>query len=501
MNEQNEKENLGEQEEISQNRQQAPSSDFRQYWSAPGQQRAQAEPPRETVKAAGAPSQNNYAYRPYPQQGYGRPPYPQNNPYQYSATSGWQQDSRYQWNFDEYEQINQRSKGKRKKNRGLVVFAVSLLCVFSVGFVCLSGYSIWQSFTAEEDAQQSFLPYSSQERAASDSEAQASSEAQMAIAGKPHINETVPVNGRMTIPQVAKAVAPSVVGVVQYRNAYLFEPAGVGSGIIMSEDGYIITNAHVVWGADAIQVVLDSGDSFEAKLVGSDTRTDLAVLKIDAKGLSVAQFGDSDELEVGETVVAIGNPTGMELAGSVTRGIISAVNRVVKTSSYSMNFIQTDAAINPGNSGGALVNEFGQVIGINSAKVAEGGYEGIGFAIPITQAKPIIDDLVRNGRVTGRVVLGITARTIDEATAKTYNVPMGLQVIEVQNEDIQRKGVQSRDIITQIDDVRIHGMDDVVAALKEKKAGDVVRLTVFRQIKVSQNSTFEVEVILKEDNG
>lgn len=190
--------------------------------------------------------------------------------------------------------------------------------------------------------------------------------------------------------EIAQKTLPSVAGIVTYQENET-EPLNQGSGLIFSQDGYIITNAHVVSGADGINVVLYNGEQYEGFVVGVDNRTDIAVLKIQAQNLYSAVFGDSEQLQVGEDVVAVGNPGGLELAGSVTRGIVSAVNRPVRTSfssGYTVQCIQTDAAINPGNSGGPLVDSYGRVMGINSSKIATVDYEGIGFSIPSNTVLP-----------------------------------------------------------------------------------------------------------------
>ena len=233
----------------------------------------------------------------------------------------------------------------------------------------------------------------------------------------------------LTVPEIAAKVGPSCVGVINKtkvtpqryydpftgRYYYTSDPnsdelqeQGSGSGIIISTDGYIVTNHHVIDGASEISVILNTGDECVAKLVGADSKSDLAVLKIEKSGLPAATLGNSDELQVGELAVAIGNPLGQELAGSVTAGVISALNRKMTVDNKDYNLVQTDAAINPGNSGGALVNKYGEVIGINTIKLSSTEVEGIGFAIAITEAKPIIDDLMSNGYVSGRPLVGIS---------------------------------------------------------------------------------------------
>ena len=241
------------------------------------------------------------------------------------------------------------------------------------------------------------------------------------------------VSGELTPQEVAKKVIPSVVCIQNYQrsnnNSMFFfgggaqsgdagdevSPASEGSGIIATSDGYIITNAHVVEGASSLKVILSDGTSYEAQLVGSDSITDLAVIKIDATGLQAAEFGSSGDLEVGDSVMAIGNPGGLELSSSVTQGIVSALNRQITNSEtgYTMDCIQTDTAINPGNSGGALVNMYGQVVGINSSKIVAEGYEGLGFAIPIDDAQSVISNLKEYGYVKDRAVLGITGQYLD----------------------------------------------------------------------------------------
>ena len=421
--------------------------------------------------------------------------------YQYGSGGDWQGNggaNRYQWNFAEYDQAVTRKKSR--KNRGLVVFGVSLLCVLSLGLLSITGYSIVKSLSEGDTVAQ--LP-SEAVGDRSVPKASPGGEVTIHIAEKPQVEEPPIVPGeRMTIPQVARMVLPSVVGIVNYQSGQIFEPFTEGSGIIISQDGYIVTKQHVIQNAEAIVVVFSDGTETEAALVGEDARTDLAVIKVDRNDLTPAVLGNSDDLEVGETVIAIGNPGGTDLAGSVTRGIISALNRVVKTPYYSTKYIQTDAAINPGNSGGALCNEFGQVIGINSAKIVAEGYEGISFAIPITEAIPIVEDLIAHGRVIGRVMLGITGEPVSEVIARNRNVPAGVQIISITSEELIRKGAMRGDIITHIDDIRVLDLNDVRTIVESHEAGDVVKLTLYRQTRANANNhTFEIKVALLADTG
>lgn len=320
-------------------------------------------------------------------------------------------------------------------------------------------------------------------------------------------NGTV-VNGKqvLTVPEIANKVGPSCVGVINKakvqpqkyydpfsgRYYYTSDPnsnelieQGSGSGIIISEDGYIVTNQHVIDGATEISVVLNTGDEYTATLVGADERSDLAVLKISAPNLVAAEIGDSETLQAGELAVAIGNPLGQEFAGTVTVGVISAVNRTMTVENKKYNLIQTDAAINPGNSGGALVNQFGEVIGINSVKISTTGVEGIGFAIASNEAKPIIDDLMDKGYVSGRPLVGITAR----ATRS------GLLVGSVsEGSGAAAAGIQPGDLIVKAEGQVVKSVDELNDIRDQKKAGDNLQLTVIRE-----GELLNVTVTLGED--
>lgn len=311
----------------------------------------------------------------------------------------------------------------------------------------------------------------------------------------------------MSDQDIAAKLTPSVVCIQNYQvtQNYGFmqtdtsdssvSPASEGSGIIMSEDGYIITNAHVVEGATSLKVMTSDGETYEAQLVGSDTVTDLAVVKIDATGLTAAEFGSSEDLRVADKVMAIGNPGGHELSSSVTIGYVSALNRAIanNTTGYTMEYIQTDAAINPGNSGGALINEYGQVVGINSAKISATGYEGLGFAIPIDTAQPIISDLIQYGYVKDRAVLGISGQFIDSMTGRFYGLPQGEYVAQLNSSEAQASGLQVGDVITAIDGQQLDSESILRSAILSKKPGDTVTLQVYRS-STQQSATVELKL-------
>ena len=269
---------------------------------------------------------------------------------------------------------------------------------------------------------------------------------------------------------------------------------------MISEDGYIVTNQHVIDGATRLGVTMSDGTTYEATLVGEDTQTDLAVIKIDATGLTPAEFADSGDLQVGDEVMAVGNPGGMQLSSSVTFGYVSALNRPVTNSDtgYTINCIQTDAAINPGNSGGALVDMNGRVVGINSSKISATEYEGLGFAIPSDTVQPIVTDLIDHGYVQDRPMLGITGGFMNAMYAAWYNMPSGFVVQEVTSENAVRSGLQANDVITAIDDTQVVSANTIAAYIADKKPGDTVTLTVYRS---STGESLQIDLVLSENTG
>ena len=257
----------------------------------------------------------------------------------------------------------------------------------------------------------------------------------------------------------------------------------LGTGVILSSDGYVITNAHVIEGCSSAEVVLQDEQVFGALLVGMDAASDLAVLKIDCDGLSPAEFGDSALLEVGDAVVAIGNPLGEELRGTMTDGIISAINRDVNVDGYTMSLLQTTAALNSGNSGGALINDHGQVVGITNLKME--GYdstvEGLGFAIPTTTVKEVVDALIAYGQVENRPTIGITGYTVTAEMAAGFDGPQGVAVQTVrEGSDAQMQGILPGDIIVEANGETITTMEQLQALKDSLSVGDVLSLRIWR---------------------
>ena len=301
------------------------------------------------------------------------------------------------------------------------------------------------------------------------------------------------VSSGMTTAQVAKMVSPSVVVITTEQVVYSQwswygqsqVESGAGSGVIISSDGYILTCAHVVDGASTITVTIDDKD-YTATLVGEDTTSDVAVIKIDATGLTPATVGDSDSLKVGQSVMAVGNPLG-ELGGTVTGGMISALNRSVTiqgtSSTNTMSLIQMDASVSPGNSGGGLFNMNGELIGIVNAKSSSSDAEGLGFAIPINDAIEVAQQLLENGYVTGRPYLGITYLGVEDAqTAAQLGVnAYGVYVVEVvKGGPAERAGLQSGDRIVSIDGTEIASKDDLGTLMQKHAAGDTLNITIAR---------------------
>lgn len=295
---------------------------------------------------------------------------------------------------------------------------------------------------------------------------------------------------------IYKKVNPSVVSVISTTA----EGSGSGSGVIMSKDGYIITNNHVVDGAQSVSVQLSDGTSLDAEIIGTDEQTDLAVIKVTpTSDLTAAEFGDSDELEPGEYAYAIGSPGGVQFANTITGGRISAINRDLTVNDRVMTLIQTDASINNGNSGGALINKYGQVVGITSAKLSGNAFgsatvEGMGFAIPINTAKDIVDELIQNGYVSGRPSIGITGQNVESADGKVS----GVQVYSIDSRaKAASEGLQVGDVITAVDGTPTPDMDKVNELKQDKKAGDKLTLSVYR---ISTGKTLNITITLTDSH-
>lgn len=309
---------------------------------------------------------------------------------------------------------------------------------------------------------------------------------------KPVANPTQ--EGGLSFQEIYQKVNPSTVSITatpaEGESTY-------GSGIIMTESGYIITNCHVIEGAQSLSVTLHDGKVYEATLVGKDAASDLAVLRIFAEGLTAAEFGDSDQVQVGDIAVAIGDPLGQDLRGTMTSGIISAINRDLTIDGREMTLLQTTAALNDGNSGGPLINCYGQVVGINTLKVGSSyrsDVEGLGFAIPVNTAKEIIDQLIAVGYVPGRASLGVEVTVLGYQYRAFYDLPMGLYVMYVaQNSPAWERGLQAGDTIIAIGGEEVKSMEDLNQVLAKYEAGDEVAIIVYRD-----HTLYDGRLVLQE---
>lgn len=306
--------------------------------------------------------------------------------------------------------------------------------------------------------------------------------------------------GRLTTVGVAKVILPSQVQIKVFVDVP-FVPVSTGSGVIISEDGYILTNAHVVDGATQLSVLFYDGSEAEAAVVGVDKKSDLAVVRVDKKGLTPAQFGKSSSLVIGEEIALAGAGGGFE--NTVTYGHVTGLEREINTdyiSSSTILCIQSDAALNPGNSGGALVNMYGQVVGIAVALMNHETYENIGFSIAIDDALPIAEDLIAYGYVTSRTKVGISYLALGDAAASEYGVQSGLCVMSVDPTcDVINAGLKPYDIITEIDGVRTFGAEEIADVLAGKVPGDTIVITVMRKNVTGDVKIFQKEVKLSAD--
>ena len=311
--------------------------------------------------------------------------------------------------------------------------------------------------------------------------APADSDVTMDLHTAPQDLENVPQTGGLSLQEIYERNIPSVVSV----SCTLSSGSASGTGVILSGQGYIVTNAHVIDGAREIRVLLTDGRELDAHLVGTDRVSDLAVLRIQAEGILGAQFGDSETLRVGDTVVAIGDPLGVDLRGTMTDGIVSAINRDVTINGRTMNLIQTNAALNSGNSGGPLINCFGQVVGINTMKISaftdQAGVEGLGFAIPSATVKEVVEQIMDYGYVPGRPTLGISVEALSRFYQHFYRLPAGLYITQVDaGSAAWNAGLQAGDILISIDDEALSGVDDLNRVLCTRSVGDEVTLCVYR---------------------
>lgn len=454
--------------------------------------------------------QNNTGYNqnvpPYQQNMCGQPPYGNSGTYN------------QQYNPQMYAQYPQK-----KTNGGIVALIIVLCSLLAIGFIGMMVYGFSVGIKEDlnndrSDSGNSFrlpnkdstTPFETLPNTSSQGKTHDESDysdkvnkdySGMKLESNPKDTKT---NDSYTAAKASEKVSDSVVGILCYSGdvpdqADTTTASSQGSGIIFSQDGYVITNAHVIGNsktAYAIRVVTSDGKVYKAGVVGYDSRTDIAVLKMDdAKGLTPATFGDSSQLEVGQDIIVVGNPGGLDYQNTTTKGVISALDRKLSTSSLT-KYIQTDAAINPGNSGGPLVNYYGQVVGITTSKIVSETYEGMGFAIPSQTVKNIVDTLVKNGYVEGRVKIGISGIAVTSEQASNYNIPQGIYVQSiVSGGPCDGTDLKQGDVITEVDGETITSFADVYAILETHKPGDKIKVKYYS----SSSGDGEVEITLQED--
>ncbi len=397
------------------------------------------------------------------------------------------------------------------RNRGGAFALLLILVIFLCGIVTLLGIlnvRLFQQLSRQEQEENlsiSFIPETSAATEpfltevveATNPTVLTQEDVHIDLHNSPESIENIPQEGGLPLQEIYEKNIVSVVSIsCQSRLG-----AAAGTGVILTADGYIVTNAHVIEDAYSISVRLTDDRELEAVLVGKDEVTDLAVLHIESSDLSPAEFGDSEKLRVGDSVVAIGDPLGVELRGTYTNGIISAINRDVDVDGRAMTLIQTNAALNSGNSGGPLINCYGQVIGINTMKISafsdKAGVEGIGFAIPSTTVKEIVDQIINQGYVSGRPSLGITGESLPFFYQHYYRMPAGLYITEVDRDSFAAEcGIEDGDILTGINGIQITNMDELNAILFEHAVGDTVTVTIYRAGQIAS-----VELELTEDKG
>ena len=388
---------------------------------------------------------------------------------------------------------------KPPKKSGCLFAGILIFLIFAIGIIsCLGLINIrlWRNIDVSEPNETVSIVVSDPEEETTQA-TYSHEDPSIVIADSPISYENIPQEGGLSLQDIYEKVIDAVVSIsctVPGGNA-------TGTGVILSTDGYIVTNAHVVEDARTIQVILTDGRTLDATLIGADRISDLAVLDIKADNLVAAQLGDSSVLRVGDVVVAIGDPLGIAFRGTMTDGIVSAINRNVTVDGRVMNLIQTNAALNSGNSGGPLINCYGQVIGINTMKIGDSvssaGVEGLGFAIPSATVSHIVNQLLEQGYVSGRPSLGISGESISRVHQMYYRLPNGLLINYVEpGSSADRVGIKIGDVLLQVNNTSVSSNDELETALYSYAPGDTVDLVIYRNGK-----QYSVSVTLGEAKG
>ena len=391
-------------------------------------------------------------------------------------------DNRYNYDDPWNTGIYETGRTRPKKRRWGCITTLLVLVILMVGFISLVSFLF--SWVSPEDPVQeplSWEPLPSEtslcDGDSAEGETLCFSTEPVELSTSPQSLPNIPQEGGLSMQEIYDRNIPSVVSVICDNST--------GTGVVLSQDGYIVTNCHVVEGARTISVLLTDERQLEAHLVGADAVSDLAVLRIEGDNLVPAEFGDSGVLDVGDSVAAIGDPLGVEFRGTMTNGIVSAINRNVATGGHTMTLIQTNAALNSGNSGGPLINCYGQVVGINTMKIGvfsdSSGVEGIGFAIPSTTVLDVVNQLITQGYVSGRPSLGITGEPLSTFDQYYFRIPAGLYIQSVQvDSPAEQAGIAPGDVLVQVADTRITDAAGLDSALYHAQVGDIVTIVLYR---------------------
>ena len=400
--------------------------------------------------------------------------------------------------YENYEPLEPRTyrtgSTRPPKKRGCLFAFILIVLIFTIGIIsCLGLINIrlWRNIDVSAPSETLSIVVSDPEY---ETTAATGEDLPIAIDDSAISYENIPQEGGLSLQEIYTKVIDSVVSI----SCRIPGGSATGTGVIISTDGYVVTNAHVVEGARQIQVLLTDGRALEATLIGADAITDLAVLEIQADNLVAAQLGDSSVLRVGDAVVAIGDPLGITFRGTMTDGIVSAINRDVMVDGRVMNLIQTNAALNSGNSGGPLINCYGQVIGINTMKIGDAysaaGVEGIGFAIPSATVSHIVNQLLQQGYVSGRPYLGISGESISLVYQMYYRLPNGLHITYVESgSPAEAAGIKTGDILMRVEKTTVTSNEELETALYSYSPGDTVKLMIYRNGK-----QYSVTVTLSE---
>ncbi len=382
-----------------------------------------------------------------------------------------------------------------KHRTGLVMILLAAVVLIGGIVSCLGFFNIHLLRQSDADSQQGLdasVGFSQEQALIPDNTLSAEAQTQvdpatlsdvtLELNTTPQSVENIPQEGGLSLQAIYEKATPSVVSICCTTDG----GTSTGTGVVLSPKGYLVTNHHVVEGAREIQVLFSDNRVLPATCIGTDGASDLAVLYVESDSpLTAAEFGSSSALRVGDAVVAIGDPLGVELRGTMTNGIVSAINRDITSGGRTMTLIQTNAALNSGNSGGPLLNCYGQVIGINTMKIGDymssAGVEGLGFAIPSTTVKEIVDQLIAQGYVSGRPSLGITGQTVSGFEQLYYRLPQGIYITQVEDSsDAAAKGIAPGDILLQMGNTRITDTNTLQSALYAQEAGDTVTVIIYR---------------------